>query len=71
MPDDPDDFDLKAKLLVDQHYGAGPDRLKQAISQALREERELSSGSAPDADPRGTLEREVAERIRASERGSE
>lgn len=70
MPANSNDFDLKAKLLVDQHYGAGPDQMKHAISQALREERERT-GAAADADPRGTLEREVAERIKASERGSE
>lgn len=62
------DFTLTARILVDQHYAAGPDRMKQAIAQALSE----AAGSLePDDEPRRQLLREVSELEKTSQRGSE
>ena len=62
------DFTLEARTLVDQHYAAGPARLKEVLAEALAE-----AAGAPGAqdDPRERLEREVAELEKTSERGSE
>ncbi|WIY52007.1 hypothetical protein O9Z70_11000 [Devosia sp. YIM 151766] len=61
-------FELAAKTLVDQHYAAGPDQMKQVLAQALKE---AATPPEPVGDPRKRLEREVAELEKASERGSE
>ena len=59
------DYTLEARTLVDQHYAAGPERLKEVLAEALAE-----AAGAPGAqeNPR---EREVAELQKTSERGSE
>jgi len=32
----PRQFETEAKILVDQHYAAGPERMKEVIADALR-----------------------------------
>ncbi|KFC66676.1 hypothetical protein FF80_02443 [Devosia sp. LC5] len=62
------DFKLLAKVLVDQHYAAGPDRLKEVLAQALAD---ASAPAQPDGQPRERLLEEVAELEKTSQRGSE
>lgn len=62
------DFKLTARILVDQHYAAGPDRMKEVLAQALAEA--VAPAKAP-SDPQEQLRREVAELEKTSERGSE
>jgi hypothetical protein len=62
------DFTLQAKVWVDQHYAAGPDRLKEVLAQALAE---ASAPAQPDGQPRERLLAEVAELEKTSQRGSE
>ena len=63
------DFELTAKVLVDQHYAAGPDALKAAVAAALREA--AAEGPKPAGGPRERLLKEVEEATKASSLGSE
>ena len=61
-------FQLTAKTLVDQHYAAGPDRMKEVVAEALAE---ASQAARPAALSHEQLQREVAELEQTSLRGSE
>lgn len=62
-------FELIAKVLVDQHYAAGPEAMKKIIAQALEE---AAAGKSEDMrSPREQLELEVDQAIKASTLGSE
>ena len=63
------DFELTAKVLVDQHYAAGPDALKAAVAEALREA--ATGGPKPVGGPRERLLEEVEQATKASVLGSE
>jgi hypothetical protein len=62
------DFKLLAQTLVDQHYAAGPDRLKEVLAQAMAE---AAGAAKPAGQPRERLRQEVSELEKTSERGSE
>ena len=67
MPDP--NFELIAKVLVDQHYASGPDEMNRVVAEALAD---ASAGnSAPAGNPRERLKQEVDDAIAASQRGSE
>ncbi|WP_297112880.1 hypothetical protein [uncultured Devosia sp.] len=60
--------ELLAKIIVDQHYAAGPEQLKAAIAEALA----ARDGEArPLEVSREQLLDEVAEQEQASTKGSE
>jgi len=65
MTDDPE---ILARILVDQHYAAGPDRLKAVLAQAFAER----DRQAPrESDGREKLLEEISELEKTSLRGSE
>lgn len=61
-------FELTAKVLVDQHYASGPDEMKKVVAEALAA---AAGQREPDGDPRERLKIEVEQAIAASSRGSE
>lgn len=65
----PDTFVRDAQTLVDQHYAAGPDRMKEVIAEALRAAATKHAGAG--GDPREALKHELETLESASERGSE
>lgn len=62
------DFQLTAKNLVDQHYAAGPDRMKEVLAEALAE---ASETARPANLSHEQLQQQVAELEKTSQRGSE
>ncbi|MBB4050407.1 hypothetical protein GGR20_000025 [Devosia subaequoris] len=65
MTDGPEEL---ARILVDQHYAAGPAQLKAALAQAFAErDRQEPRGD----DARKALLKEVSELEKTSTRGSE
>lgn len=62
-------FELIAKVLVDQHYASGPEEMKRVVAEALVSA--ASGATEQGADPRVRLEKEVEEQVLASARGSE
>jgi len=62
-----EDPGLIAKTLVDQHYAAGPDRMKEVLAETIAG----LMKKAPDKSPREALLDEVRNAEQASLRGSE
>ena len=63
-----EDPELLAKTLVDQHYAAGPEQMKEAIARLLAER---GLAKSHEGSPREQLVEEVAELEKTSLRGSE
>lgn len=63
------DFELTAKVLVDQHYAAGPEEMKKVVAEALADA--ASSAAEQHDDPKMGLGKDVEEQVQASSRGSE
>lgn len=65
----PRKFDFEARLLVEQYYASGPERMRQVIADALEK---ASARSADEGEEgRERLLEEVKEAEKASELGSE
>lgn len=65
----PRQFEFEARILVEQYYASGPDRMKQVIAAAL--EKAATSRLSSSEQSREQLLEDVKLAELASERGSE